>query len=1081
MPQLPLINNQKKALSRLLRFTSVLVSSLSDISDAFHIPYVRSLIGGLSVVLETVQSVSTNRKQFTTILERIHMILCIIVQLCLSTEGKLNTTVFDHILRFAETISKINDLLSTRQKEGLLRRILYNAELLSQIQECIFWLDASLEQFRVTSIGMVGDMLRDIQTDIVGRQTQIIELIQDSAESDTDSSASACQYLCDPTTLFTFLEIKVPWHQLHFPKKYFISCESVLTLQDLLVTIASHLGILVTQDAKRVILRFLADVAPCILILDNFETPWEFSEESRRTMEQFLSLLTEIDDLKLIVTMRGLERPGNVRWTQPFLPPLQPLDDAATRQIFIDIADEPVDENEEAQMMELLALTDNLPLAINLLANTASFEGYTSTLERYRRETTEVLSNGYHKSSNLNKSIMLSLCSRRFQAVPHASILLALMSLLPDGLSDAELVECDKHIPNIMKCKSTLLRTSMAFVGPDRRLRVLAPIREYMQQFHPLDRSVTKPLMIYLGGLLRTWNTSRELASAELIKTITANLANIRSLVLYGICDDAEEMRAIGYGILELDTFLHDIYRDTTDLVDRLPGIIEKTSDLSLAGLTICGRLERHMSTVPECEVAILVNKATRIFRHMEDTEGEAHVYNAAAAYCARKLNIVEKARYNALALSLSSAGDSQRFRALMQGCVLKTESGDHQSGIILAFEGRTIARRMGNLKLETKSVQEEATLCASAGQLSRALSLCQEGAPTHIEAWVHFMRTNYCLAQEAYSCILRVASPKKLDRFYVNSMLNKIHIDSLMGHHTAADMLDRLDAVAETAKRIEFISAIWYSDLVKTIIRQRSGDTNVVAEYRRCLEIFRGDPWVSCICFQHLSDAYLQEKEFDEAFRYAVVYFARSQKTGMYHRLHALRRIADTLVAMGEEEVASQLYTVALETFTTMEVKCGRAECLAGLGMVSSIRGNTRVATQLLTEARKLFDEAGRRSDGADMEKRLIRIPLDWTNDEGLCRRVADALDRIAVSHDVLIPIALSPRIKWAHTLLILTPTLDLPARLHVRLLGQLAFIYSTAPARCCCMCVLARLGAASRLYWLEGEVAHFHRAARD
>ncbi|KAJ7822000.1 P-loop containing nucleoside triphosphate hydrolase protein, partial [Mycena olivaceomarginata] len=685
------------------------------------------------MVLETVQSVSTNRKQFTTMLERIHMILCIIVQWCLSTEGKLNTTVFGHILQFAETISKINDFLSTRQKGGLLRRILYNAELLSQIQDCIFWLDASLEQFRITSMGMVGDMLRDIQMDIVGRQTQIIELIQDSAESDTGSSLHGTSHVSRSSETISLLpgipkifhgretiledvmkilmapaarlailgtggigKTSLALAALHDPRlaelslqKYFISCESVLTLQDLLVTMASHLGILVTQDVKRVILRFLADVAPCILVLDNFETPWEFSEESRRTIEQFLSLLTEIYDLKLIVTMRGLERPGNVRWTQPFLPPLQPLDDAATRQIFIDIADEPVDENEEAQMRELLALTDNLPLAINLLANTASFEGYTSTLERYRRETTGVLSNGYHKSSNLNKSIMLSLCSRRFQAIPHASILLALMSLLPDGLSDAELVECDKHIPNIMKCKSTLLRTSMAFVAPDRRLRVLAPIREYMQQFHPLDRSVTKPLMIYLGRLLRTWNTSRELASAELIKTITANLANIRSLVLYGICDDAEEMRAVGYGILELDTFLHDIYRDTTDLVDRLPSIIEKTSDPSLTGLTICGRLERHMLTVPECEVTILVNKATQIFRHMEDTEGEAHVYNAAAAYYARKLNIVEKARYNALALTLSSAGDSQRFRALMQGCVLKTESGDHHSGIILAFEGR--------------------------------------------------------------------------------------------------------------------------------------------------------------------------------------------------------------------------------------------------------------------------------------------------------------------------------------------------------------------------------------------------------
>ncbi|KAJ6586036.1 hypothetical protein B0H19DRAFT_1060208 [Mycena capillaripes] len=277
-----------------------------------------------------------------------------------------------------------------------------------------------------------------------------------------------------------------------FHQKYFISCESVLTAQDLLVTMAAHLGLSVIQDLKRVILRFLADVAPCILVLNSFETPWEFSEVLRRSMEQFLSLLTEIDQLQLILR-----------------------------------ADKPLDEEEEAQMMELLALTDNLPLAINLLANAASFEGYGSTLKRYREETTgPTISSG---------------SSCKYPPGSDAAV------------SDAELVECNKHIPSIMRCKSTLLRTSMAFVGPDRRLRVLAPIRKYMQQFHPPDRSVTKPLTTNLGGLLRTWNKSRELASTALIKTITANMANIRSLVLYGICDESEETKAIGYGILELE------------------------------------------------------------------------------------------------------------------------------------------------------------------------------------------------------------------------------------------------------------------------------------------------------------------------------------------------------------------------------------------------------------------------------------------------------------------------------------------------------------------------------------------------
>jgi hypothetical protein len=229
--------------------------------------------------------------------------------------------------------------------------------------------------------------------------------------------------------------------------------------------------------------------------------------------------------------MRGLEHPGNVRWTHPFLPPLEPLDDVSARQVFIDIADEPLDEEEETQVGELLAVTDNLPLAINLLANTAVSEGYGSTLARYRDETTGILSHGYDKTSNLNKSIMLSLCGRRFREAPNAITLLAVVSLLPDGVSDAELGEWGHHIPYILKCKSTLIRTSLAFVGPDRRLRVLAPIREYMHRFHPPALSVVQPLTKYFGQVLSVWDAHHELASTDLVKNITANLANIRSIV----------------------------------------------------------------------------------------------------------------------------------------------------------------------------------------------------------------------------------------------------------------------------------------------------------------------------------------------------------------------------------------------------------------------------------------------------------------------------------------------------------------------------------------------------------------------
>jgi hypothetical protein len=55
MRQFPLIGAQNEGLSRLLRFTSVLVSSLGEISETFKMPVIRSLTGGLAIVLEAAQ------------------------------------------------------------------------------------------------------------------------------------------------------------------------------------------------------------------------------------------------------------------------------------------------------------------------------------------------------------------------------------------------------------------------------------------------------------------------------------------------------------------------------------------------------------------------------------------------------------------------------------------------------------------------------------------------------------------------------------------------------------------------------------------------------------------------------------------------------------------------------------------------------------------------------------------------------------------------------------------------------------------------------------------------------------------
>src|SRR3978361_143414 len=136
--------------------------------------------------------------------------------------------------------------------------------------------------------------------------------------------------------------------------------------------------------------------------------------------------------------MRGAERPSKVHWTRPILLPLQPLEQAAAHQTLINIVG---DHHNPEEVDMVLSLTDNMPLAINLIAHLVDVEGCSSVLSRWEEERTSLISEGYDKRSNLDLSISLSLSSPRIKAVPHSEELLSLLSMLPDGLSDVELLQ----------------------------------------------------------------------------------------------------------------------------------------------------------------------------------------------------------------------------------------------------------------------------------------------------------------------------------------------------------------------------------------------------------------------------------------------------------------------------------------------------------------------------------------------------------------------------------------------------------------------------------------------------------------
>ncbi|KAJ7893746.1 P-loop containing nucleoside triphosphate hydrolase protein, partial [Mycena leptocephala] len=281
-------------------------------------------------------------------------------------------------------------------------------------------------------------------------------------------------------------------------QRFFVACDSAATQVELAALIGSHLGLKPGKDLTCPVIQHFASSPPSLLILDNLETLWE-PTDSRTNIEEFLSLLTGVKQLALVITMRGAERPAKVAWTHPFLQPLKPLEHDAARQTFIDIAD---NTHNPEEVDKVLSLTDNMPLAINLMAHLVDSDGCSNVLSRWEEEKTSLISDGYDRRSNLDLSISLPLSSPRLKSFPPSKDLLSLMSMLPDGLSDAELVQAKLPIDNILGCKAALIQTTLAYSDEHKRLKALVPIREYMQKIRPPGYHLIRPLLNHFKELL---------------------------------------------------------------------------------------------------------------------------------------------------------------------------------------------------------------------------------------------------------------------------------------------------------------------------------------------------------------------------------------------------------------------------------------------------------------------------------------------------------------------------------------------------------------------------------------------------
>ncbi|KAJ7123298.1 hypothetical protein C8R43DRAFT_959103 [Mycena crocata] len=425
-------------------------------------------------------------------------------------------------------------------------------------------------------------------------------------------------------------------------------------------------------------------------------------------VEEFLSLLADIAHLSILVTIRGTERPNCVKRARPFLGPLQPLNDAAAFKTFMDLADE---RHERTRVEELLALTGNLPLAVNLVANVVSYDGCDATLARWRSESTRVLSDrakgtkkgakkGKKKGREKGTNWVVPVPSHCRGLVTHIPLVrntfqleVTLIWTEPyDGITDAELIQSTLPIPNILSAKGTLVRTSLVYIGTNHRLVALVPIREHVRVTHPPASVLKFTLRRCFHELLELWSQFKVLPSPQVITQLSTSLGNINSILADGLHqqNNAEDVVASLGSLMKLDGFYRMKNNDISPLMPLVAELVVQIPDAPGYGIHYIDKFfawRFRPVQDPERQIEL----ASRYFEHASDNE-RAQWYNALAAHYSYQ------GRQPEAAMRHREMGVSLRLQALMGIADLLCNRGDYSGGRARAQEAQHAATALGDV-----------------------------------------------------------------------------------------------------------------------------------------------------------------------------------------------------------------------------------------------------------------------------------------------------------------------------------------------------------------------------------------------
>ena len=256
-----------------------------------------------------------------------------------------------------------------------------------------------------------------------------------------------------------------------------------------------YIQLLIPGDKQVTLEKIISELdalkQPRLILVDNFETPWNGNQKQVGDILRRLAMLSHI---AILVTMRGRRPPCDkaIKWQSK---DIKSTDEAACLSIYHDINP---DSKNDPDIARLLTALGHMPFAVTLMAKLGveSQSSASDLLDAWSKSGPDMLSNDPEQS--MDQSIRLSVESDLVKRNPSAILLLAILSLLPAGTTKENLRWWAPAIKSMIPSAIATL-SQAALLVENRRENLASPVlfvvpvvQSFMQQQNRISQEVRK-------------------------------------------------------------------------------------------------------------------------------------------------------------------------------------------------------------------------------------------------------------------------------------------------------------------------------------------------------------------------------------------------------------------------------------------------------------------------------------------------------------------------------------------------------------------------------------------------------------